>query len=66
MRRKEQNGKERLPRQISNGHLRGRETVPEYSFGGEIGVLLYGMMGLNELDNAIVLVRMQSLTRFVA
>jgi hypothetical protein len=47
-------------------NLQGRETAPEYSFGGTIGVLLYGMMVIDEVDDAAEGEVQKSLTRFVA
>lgn len=37
---------------ISND-LRGKDTAPVYSFGGAIGVLLYGMMAVDEVEDAV-------------
>lgn len=35
------------------GHLQGRETAPEYSFGGAMGVLLYGIMTVGEVEDTV-------------
>lgn len=35
---------------VSN--LQGRDTAPVYSFGGAMGVLLYGMMAVDEVDES--------------
>lgn len=34
-------------------NLQGRDTAPEYSFGGAMGVLLYGMMVVDEVEDAV-------------
>lgn len=50
----------------AGGNLQGRDTEPVYSFGGAIGVLLYGMMIVDEVDDAVEAKVLRSLTRFVA
>ena len=47
-------------------NLQGRDTAPVYSFGGAIGVLLYGMMETDDVDDAVEEEVLKSLTRFVA